>query len=176
MNMNYTLERAETVVSLEEYVRECIDVPKFLECCKQCPSYNTRWSCPPFAFDPMDIWRKYNTLHLHALILRPADCDKKTMMEAFWKEKPGFDRWLLELEREVPGSFVLSGGTCSFCGACQRAQGKPCCSPDLLRYSIEALGGDVGKTMERYFGKPIQWMQDDRAPEYLMLVGGLLIP
>lgn len=174
--MDYLLEREETIVSTEEYRQECIDVPKFLACCRQCPSYNTRWSCPPFAFDPMEIWQKYPKLHLHALILKPNGCDSKTLMEGFWREKPGFDRWLLEQETEHPGSFALSGGTCSFCGACRRSQGEPCCYPQWLRYSIEALGGDVGKTMEKYFCRPIQWVQDGQTPDYLMLVGGLLLP
>ena len=174
--MCYTLERAEAVVSVQEFVKACIDIPKFLECCKLCPNYTKRWSCPPFDFDPMEIWNKYQTLHLHALILKPTGCDSKTLMAGFWKEKPDFDRWLLALEQQAPGSFALSGGTCSFCGECRKALGKPCCHPDWLRYSIEALGGDVGKTMELYFGKPILWAQEDQTPDYLMLVGGLLIP
>ena len=48
---NYTTERIETVVAdYQEFVAECIDVPKFLACCRQCENYNNKWSCPPFSF------------------------------------------------------------------------------------------------------------------------------
>jgi len=173
---DYMLERAETLVPVENFVANCVDVPKFLAYCRECPSYGNRWSCPPFDFNPMDIWRKYKTLRLYALILKPLDRDGKKLVEALWKKKPGFDQGLVELESKYPGSLALSGGTCVLCGECQRTYGMPCCQPDKLRYSIEALGGDVGKTCELYFGRPILWVKDGVAPDYLMWVGGLLLP
>lgn len=172
----YLLEKMETEVPVSQFVDACVDVPKFLACCKQCPNYGTRWSCPPFDFDPMDIWNKYKRLKLHALVLKPLHNDGQKLTEGLWKEKPGFDLGLIELERPYPGSLSLSGGTCAFCGTCKKAEGQPCCNPDKLRYSIEALGGDVGKTCELYFGKPVLWIKDGVAPDYLMWVGGLLLP
>ncbi len=173
---NYLIERAEAVVSVGEFVESCIDIPKFIACCKKCPNYGARWSCPPFDFDPMDIWRKYKTIYLHALILKPTDQVGAKLVEALWKEKPDFDRWLVEMESSYPGSMALSGGTCALCGECRRVNGQPCSQPEKLRYSIEALGGDVGKTCEQYFQKPILWVRDGIAPDYLMWVGGLLLP
>ena len=175
---NYTAERMETVVAdYQQFVAECIDVPKFLAYCEQCDNYNTKWSCPPFDFDPMDIWHKYKTLRLYALVLRPAEeMSSAELVAALHREKPGFDQWLSEMEAETPGSLYLSGGSCVLCEDCQRKYGQACCNPGKLRHSIEALGGDVGKVCEKYFAKPILWVQDDKAPEYLMLVGGLLLP
>ena len=45
----------------------------------------------------------------------------------------------------------------------------------MLRYSIEALGGDVEGCLQRYFHMPILWGWNGKAPEYLVLVGGLLV-
>jgi hypothetical protein len=45
-----------------------------------------------------------------------------------------------------------------------------------MRYSIESLGGDVGLTAERYLGQPLLWIKDGILPDYLMLVGALLLP
>ncbi|MBQ2888285.1 MAG: DUF2284 domain-containing protein [Firmicutes bacterium] len=175
---NYITERMETVVGdYQEFLAECIDVPKFLACCQQCDNYNIKWSCPPFEFDPMDIWHKYNKLRLYALVLRPSDeMGSAELVAALHSEKPGFDQRLSEMEAEHPGSLYLSGGSCALCSDCRRAQGQVCRYPDKLRYSIEALGGDVGKVCEKYFDKPILWVQDNKAPEYLMLIGGLLLP
>ena len=41
-------------------------------------------------------------------------------------------------------------------------------------YSIEALGGNVAETAERYLHKPLLWIEDGRMPDYLTLVCGLL--
>ena len=172
---DYLTERAEAVVSVDEFVESCIDVPKFLSCCKECKNFGRRWSCPPFDFDPMDLWQKYGTLHLYTLILRPLDRDGTKLVEALWKEKADFNRELLELELRHPGSMALAGGSCSLCDVCAREEGKNCRYPGKQRYSIEALGGDVGKVCEKYFQKPVLWVKDGAAPDYLMWVGGLLL-
>ena len=49
-------------------------------------------------------------------------------------------------------------------------------NPELLRYSVEALGGDVGGCLRHYFHLPIQWGRNGKAPDYFVLVGGLLLP
>ena len=54
-------------------------------------------------------------------------------------------------------------------------QGRPCRHPERLRYSIEALGGDVEGCLQHYFHVPVLWGRDGLAPEYLVLMGGLLI-
>ena len=46
--------------------------------------------------------------------------------------------------------------------------------PELIRYSVESLGGDVVKLLRDAFHVDILWAQNGRLPEYFMLVGGLL--
>ena len=40
--------------------------------------------------------------------------------------------------------------------------------------AIEALGGDVEGCLQRYFHMPVLWGRDGKAPDYFVLVGGLL--
>lgn len=56
----------------------------------------------------------------------------------------------------------------------RKVQGHPCGRPELLRYSIEALGGDVEGCLQHYFHLPMLWGRDGKAPDYFALVGGLL--
>ena len=51
---------------------------------------------------------------------------------------------------------------------------QPCRFPAHLRYSIEALGGDVESCLQHYFHIPVLWGRNGTAPDYLVLVGGLL--
>ena len=43
-----------------------------------------------------------------------------------------------------------------------------------LRDAIEALGGDVEGCLQHYFHLPMLWGRDGKAPDYFVLVGGLL--
>ena len=172
----YTVERAEAVTTVGEYLRCCVDVPRFLECCRQCPNYGIRWSCPPFDFDVSGLWRGYQTLHLYARYLVPgANRDGQALIDALQREKELFLTELLSFERARPGSMALSCGSCHLCAECTRSAGLPCRHPEQVRPSIESLGGDVGETAVRYFGRPLLWVQDGIAPDYLTLVGGLLL-
>ena len=83
---------------------------------------------------------------------------------------------LTALEAQAPGSRVVYPGRCHLCGLgqCSRALQQPCRHPEQLRYSIESLGGDVGKTTEQLLGYGLQWLRQGQLPEYLSLVGGVL--
>ncbi len=173
---DFRIQRLEAVVPLDEYVKTCVDVPKFLAFCAACPNYEKRWSCPPFVFDPMDIWKRFDRLRLVASVLFPAPgASVEEAVQALAAEKTLLMHELLAAEIAYPGSLSLSAGSCYLCEECTKGNGTPCCRPEEMRYSIEALGGDVGKSAERYLGKPLLWIKDGVLPEYLSLVAGLLL-
>lgn len=177
MPFQYHIREMTAETSAEEFVTRFVHVEKFLPFCQQCSSYNTRWTCPPFAFDPMTIWNDYTGLRLYARIMQ-ADIPEQPLDEAVTalkREKRLYREILQRWERESPGSQMLLAGTCDQCEVCKKEQGRPCGKPGLLRYSIEALGGDVEGCLRRYFHMPILWGRDGKAPEYLVLVGGLLV-
>ena len=172
-----TLERLVTTIPLADYVSRCVDVPRFSDYCKACPSYGTRWSCPPHDYDPMALWARYQALSLVVLVITLAPgIGRDRVMDILAREKNTLLEELLALESKVPGSLALSAGTCQLCRCCGRARGVPCAHPEKMRPSIEALGGDVSHTLEHYLGRTIQWTKSGETPSYLTLVGGLLIP
>ncbi len=174
----YTVENLQASVPVAEYIAECVDVPKFLAYCRECRCYNHRWACPPFDFDPLTLWRRYDTLQLYTRVLTPTPgAAMDALMRGLWREKESILKELLRLEGETPGSLALSAGSCYICGDnCTRPQGEPCRFPDRIRHSIEALGGDVSKTLEKYLHKPMLWIKNGEMPAYLTLTGGLLLP
>ena len=56
MREAYSVQTIETRVPVAEYLRTCVDVEKFLGFCRECGNYGRRWSCPPFEFDPLELW------------------------------------------------------------------------------------------------------------------------
>ena len=167
MPYGYFVQSTEQRVPIAEYLSACVDVEKFIGYCRACRNYGRRWSRPSFDFDPLDLWKRYQAIHIHARVLTPVrGADMVVMMEGLKREKEKLTDALLKMERDTPGSLALSAGSCSLCGSCTR-QG--------MRYSIEALGGDLSETMERYFQRPIRWSRNGEVPDYLTLVGGLLV-
>lgn len=143
MAFAYHIRELTAEATVPEFVAQFVHVEKFLPACRQCPRYNTRWTCPPFDFDPMDVWGGYTGLRLYARIL-DADGAGQPMddaTEALLREKRLYREKLRQWEQAAPGSQMLLAGTCDQCQVCEKSQGRPCHSPELLRYSIEALGG-----------------------------------
>lgn len=180
-------ERYEATVSVEEYMEQCVDVPTFLECCKQCGNYEKIWSCPSYDFDPVDYWNKYQTFQIVGIkIYVPKDLLTQTfeeeernecMKSIVFPHKKELDDQLWLMEQQVPGSVALSAGSCQNCPPeeCTRPEGKPCRHPERMRYSIESLGGNVGLTVTKYLKQELLWMEEGKLPEYFILVGGLLM-
>ena len=167
------IERYQAEIDVPTFVANYVDVPRFLKCCEVCPHYGTSWTCPPYDFDPLDFWNSYAGLTLFGSRIIPESKDEN-LIRALLQEKETLYRELLALERKTPGSCLLSAGCCEFCGDCARRSGEACRVPERLRYSLESLGADVGKTAEELLGIRLQWYAEGQTPEYLVLVCGLL--
>lgn len=178
----YSCTALETTVPLETFRRSFVDVPRVLGYCRDCPNFGRRWSCPPFAFDPLTLWKGYGAICLYARKLtfsrdRLFPGERRAFEEEeLPKVKADMARELLARERSIPGSLALLAGKCDLCSACAREAGQPCRFPERMRYSVEALGGDCGGALEAYFGESLRWARGDRLPEQMILLGGLLLP
>ncbi len=166
---------------MEDLLRRYIDVGSIPANCGSCPNYGKVWSCPPYDFDPERIWRKYRRLLLVAEKIVPDTA------EGAWNDPHNYtgllrpfrlalDETLGRMEKETPGSLRLNAGRCFLCERCSRAGGEGCRYPEDRRYSLESLGGAVGKIAEEYLGVPLHWGKPGEPPPYFLLVGALLIP
>ena len=182
----YKVEDLWAEVPLSELRMTAVDVAKFLDCCKACLNYNKVWSCPPYSFDPQSIWNSYEILTLCcrkvvfsdearavAYLQEELGVISKQLMQ---REQDALLEKMMELEKLHRGSMALAAGSCSACAPleCARISGQRCRHPEKIRYSIESLGGDVGKIVEEQFGLNMLWAEDGHLPEYFLLVGGLL--
>lgn len=183
--LSYGTAALENMIPADEYIRGYVDVPRFLECCRACPNYTVKWSCPPYDFDPLALWRGFREFWIFGTKLTfGAEAgsgwdvwDKGGGVHAVLAaEKTKLLDRALSLEKEYPGGLALSAGSCEICGAnCTKRFGSPCRRPDRMRYSIESLGGNVCDTAEKLLGTPIKWASDGKLPEYLVLVCGILL-
>lgn len=168
----------------DEYYKNYVDVKRFEECCAACAGWSGTWACPPYDFDPEDIWHSFKTILLYAKkVFVPNELAEKTykgneLFEAYEALLKPVKRKMLselfEMEALFPGSMLLSAGGCDFCETCTRPAGESCRLPHKLRYSVESIGGNVLKSIEDFFGEKILWAENGRLPEYYILLGALL--
>lgn len=173
----YNVKKYECDVNIDEYVRDYVNVEEFLGYCKECKNYSKVWSCPPYDFEPEEYWKKFSVLHVIARKIEfEPGTDEKGIMDIMKEVKADMSRELYEAERQYEGSVSLSAGSCSLCRetGCSRLEGKPCRYPEIMRYSIESIGGNVGLTVSKLLGIELEWIEEGKLPDYYVLVGGLL--
>ena len=182
----YERKWLQATMSTDEFIKGYVDVSRFLGYCRQCPNYNKNWGCPPYDFESSDIWSSYKSIYILALRISvdtkiPGKTYSKKQLSSIYLqylqiESDRLYRKLKQMEGEIPGSLLLYPGKCHLCGSmpCTRIKGLPCRHLRELRYSIEALGGDVSLLVSRLFKQELQWVNGDKLPDYLYQVGGLL--
>ncbi|MGN0658029.1 MAG: DUF2284 domain-containing protein [Emergencia sp.] len=171
------IETFEKTVSTADYIENYVNVEEFLQCCRVCENYGRKWSCPPYDFEPVrDYWQKYGSLYIIGKKMILKEEEKENWENLMRQVKEELTEILCAEEKKHPGSVSLSAGSCSICGEdnCSKKNGDPCRFPEKMRYSIESLGGNVGLTADRLLGVPLQWIEEEKIPDYFVLVGGLL--
>lgn len=141
-------------ISISELIENYLEIDRFLLCCKECPNYGKKHTCPPHDFDVLNFWREFSDLEVHAVIL-PGNQNYEQAESSLMDE-------LLSLEKECPGSVCLSAGNA---GVSQK---------ERMRYSIESLGGNVDKLCRELLGVSLEWGKDGMLPDQITLVAGLL--
>jgi predicted metal-binding protein len=169
-------------VDTEEYYNNYVDFEKSSKLCieeQEMLEYN--WSYPPFEFDVDEVWNSYNKLKIIAFKIEFSqeeldhtfsDKELEFILKRFERMKVKLMNEIYALENE--DSLGLYLGKCNLCMRCTRGFGMQCKMPFKMRYSIEALGGDVDRTIEDLFGDKILYAHNGKLPEYLIFVGGLL--
>lgn len=180
--MEYIKFTVSADISTDEYIRDYVNIEEFLGFCRQCPNYGKVWSCPPYDFDPMEIWRRYDLLHIEGTVIKLPEeevCIKRTPEEIrrieeeiLMAEKSLLSGRLYRMEDE--NSLSLSAGCCTLCTGCTRPSGKECRHADKMRYSLESLGANVGLTCSKLLGVTLEWVAENHLPHQICLISGLL--
>lgn len=148
--------------------------------CEACPAYGGKWSCPPYS--PAFSGYALEEYPYAALVLFWCDLDQfrytKTeyirIRAANTIMKSRMDRLMRGLEQSA-GGVMIANGNCRLCNPCSKKKGEPCKKPERMRFSMEALGLNVGRITADVFGHELLWYKDKKAPRYLSAVACLLL-
>ena len=178
-----TVEYRKGCLPMTEFRERYQDRERFIEYCRECPRYDTVWSCPPLDFDADEYLERFAWVNvvgakvvLNPRVIEEADTDEKVRTvgwEIVSAVKLELEEKMRQLEGTVPGSVSLSSGGCNLCKECSRKEGRPCRRPEKMRYSLDAFGFDLSAITKDMLGIEILWCRD-RLPEYFTLIHGLL--
>lgn len=173
----YTLEKFTKAVPVDQYMKDYLDIEGFEAFCKECPNYGKLWSCPPYDFNVENFWKQHETLQILGYKINFEEgTSGREAMDIMKDVKDKISLELFEMEEKTPGSVSLCAGSCSWCEKenCTRLCGEKCRHEEKMRYSLESLGANVGKTVSEALGIKLQWVEEGKVPDYFVLVGGLL--
>lgn len=154
------------------------DQARFNNLCKiGCPNYSCKWSCPPFAPLFTDIALKWDKLYI---IFMHADLSQFSYIKNDYLKvkaansilKSRADQFIRKMA-DMHGRCI-STGSCRLCKPCKRKLNMPCAHPQIMSYSFEALGINVGQMVEDLFQKPLVWYKKRCLPQYTSVVCGIL--
>ncbi len=135
-----------------------------------CPFYGHSWACPPEAPYLEDEVKKYQKFYLIYSIFdletyikeikakHPRRSEYRIKNSFYMKSQfrgdleEEFDKFLESFNNGNDTKLLLYDGSCKVCrnkkdGGCTYDSGKPCRYPDKRRYSMEAVGIEVIKTV-----------------------------
>ena len=151
--MGYSVEYRTDHIEMPHFRQKYQNREKFMAYCRECPRYDSLWSCPPLSFDVDEFLKPYTWVNI---LCAKINLDKETIRRASTVEKIkdngweivsavklGTDERLRNLETQIPGSLSLSSGGCNLCERCTRKSDMPCRQPDKMRYSLDAFGFDL---------------------------------
>lgn len=183
MAMDYSVEYRRNRLPMADFRQKYQNREKYITYCRECPRYNTVWSCPPLDFDVDDYLERFAWVNvlcakivLSSHVIAAADTPEKIKnmgWEILLAVKLDMEEKLRQMEKNLPGSISLSSGGCNLCNVCSRKDGIPCRQPEKMRYSLDAFGFDLTAITKDMFDIDILWCKN-RLPNYFTLIHGLL--
>ena len=179
MSEDYTTERFECDVKLEEIRQNFLNPIKNEKLCSYCRCHDHNWTCPPFYENQTDIWNHYENVKLIMMKfnftenIQNKKFDSDELMEYAFDLHHGakkiIEPELYALEEELNGHFLTSG-PCVNCSHCQRLENKECIMPDKRKYAMESLGANIIGISKKYFNLDMQWIKNNKLPEFIIMM------
>ena len=142
-----------------------------------CKNYNRKWSCPPSSPKFSSYALKWS--YLYILYMRAPLSAFLNIKNEYLRIKAANSMLKSRAEKymrglsEIYGKYI-STGSCRLCKPCKYQLGVSCAHPNLMAYSFESLGINVGALVNEYFDRPLLWYKKGCLPEYTSVVCGLL--
>lgn len=181
-NIEYRVKRhCRTLTTLEFYERFS-NFELVQSYCKECPRYDTNYSCSPVDIDIKDFITNYDYIDIIVtqLFFKEKDYNSeyskeelnKVLNETFFKEKQKIVDKVKKDEKKYSKATSLTG-PCNYCTPnCKKVYDK-CIHPEIRRYSLASLGIDSSKILKELFNIKLLLI-NGKLPKYLNNITSIL--
>lgn len=182
---DYQTEVCVREISVQRLLETYYDPVTLHACCRGCPEYKQRWSCPTGVPETREFFSPYSRVYLIGVkvtyseaLRRSSRCPNNLepiRRRTFGEVKLALHDLQLGLERFIPGATSIAAGRCEQCAECTRPMGLPCAKPERMRYSFSAFRFDLGRIAKEEFGMPLKW-DSAGLPAYNVILAAVLVP
>jgi predicted metal-binding protein len=108
--------------------------------------------------NPLEILSEYKFVTVYALkYVYSADADLDSV---YISTRKLLDRYIDAFESDTQ-SLALIPGRCLLCDPCYKFLGKPCPTPEKIRYSLETLGFNLSELLNHEFDMTLSWNNNE---------------
>lgn len=177
----YKLVESKSTILLSEYINHFNDNQYFLQFCAQCPTYGTRWCCPPFDFSPIEKIENFKYAHIfgNQLFFTDEQIQKsKTEKNGERICRESIENVIIELHpkllemRDKNAPAIAFSVGCYLCKekGCSRLNGEKCRYPQKMLHSLESFGFNIAKSCKELLNIDLLWSSDGILPRYITVV------
>ncbi|MCD7781693.1 MAG: DUF2284 domain-containing protein [Methanosphaera sp.] len=161
MEIDYDVERVRKTLSTQEFYDRFSNYDEVQGHCKDCPRYDTNYSCSPIEDDPREYILNYDYVDIikTQIFFKKEDYTRDYSKEefdsiidnTFHREREITVAQIKEEEASMTHAMSIIG-PCNVCASDCKKQYDKCLHPEIRRYSLASLGIDSQKILKEVFG------------------------
>lgn len=159
-NIKYEIKQLKKTLTTQDFFDNFYDFNLVQGYCKECPRYNTNYSCSPLDINIEKFVLDYDYIDIYVtqLFFESKDYEKDYtsdelkdfLYNTFFQEKKKMTEKLLNYEKELPCAQSLTG-PCNHCAENCKEIYSECKHPEIRRYSLASIGMDSKKILKELF-------------------------
>lgn len=182
LEIDYDVKRYRKTLKTDDFYNRFNNFDLVQSYCKQCPRYDTNYSCSPLDINIKEYVLGYDYIDIVVtqLFFRIEDYEKEYSKESlnevlnssYYKERDKTFEKILEEENNYPKAQSITG-PCNHCAKDCRKKFDKCIHPEIRRFSLASLGLDSKKILKELFDIELLLIEG-QLPRYLNNVCSIL--
>lgn len=182
MEIDYEVKRYTKTLKTDEFYNRFNNFELVQSYCKQCPRYDTNYSCSPVDINIKEFIEDYDYIDITVtqLFFKTEDYEKdysreelnEVLNNTYYVEREKTVENILKIEKSYKHAQSLTG-PCNHCVKDCKNKYDECIHPEIRRFSLASLGIDSKKILKDLFDIDLLLIEGE-LPKYLNNISSLL--
>lgn len=182
MQKDYEVKRFKKTLRTDEFYDRFFNFDLVQGYCKECPRYDTNYSCSPVDINIKEFIHEYEFIDIYVtqLLFNVEDYEREYTKESFndflnesyYKERDMIQQKVKDMESDYSKAISLTG-PCNHCASNCKKLYDECIHPEIRRFSLASLGLDSRKILKDLFDIELLLIEG-KLPRYMNNVTSIL--